>query len=65
MEATHGRIAILGGGIMGSGVAAIFSRGGWDVHVGILEDVLTNRAPRGFWSSHEKREQEYSGRFAE
>ena len=28
-----GRIAILGGGIMGSGVAAVFARGGWDVHV--------------------------------
>lgn len=39
--------------------------GGWDVHVGILEDVLTNRAPRGFWSSHEMREQEYSVRFPE
>jgi uncharacterized protein YndB with AHSA1/START domain len=46
--------------------AALLSvSGGWDVHVGILEDVLTNRAPRGFWSSHEKREQEYSGRFPE
>ncbi|MGE0158594.1 MAG: 3-hydroxyacyl-CoA dehydrogenase family protein [Gemmatimonadales bacterium] len=28
-----GRVAILGGGIMGSGVAAIFLRGGRDVHV--------------------------------
>jgi uncharacterized protein YndB with AHSA1/START domain len=39
--------------------------GGWDVHVGILEDVLTNRSPRGFWSSHAKREQEYAVRFPE
>src|SRR5688572_24376576 len=39
--------------------------GGWDVHVGILEDVLTNRAPRGFWSSHAKCEQEYAVRFPE
>ncbi len=46
--------------------AALLSvSGGWDVHVGILEDVLTNRAPRGFWSSHEQREQEYSARFPE
>jgi 3-hydroxybutyryl-CoA dehydrogenase len=28
-----GRVAILGGGIMGSGVAAVFARGGWAVHV--------------------------------
>jgi uncharacterized protein YndB with AHSA1/START domain len=46
--------------------AALLSvSGGWDVHVGILEDVLTHRAPRGFWSSHEQREQEYSARFPE
>lgn len=37
--------------------------GGWDVHVGILDDVLTNRAPRGFWSAHAKLEQEYAQRF--
>ena len=46
--------------------AALLSvSGGWDVHVGILEDVLTQRAPRGFWSSHAKREQEYAARFPE
>ena len=39
--------------------------GGWDVHVGILEDVLLQRAPRGFWSSHARREQEYATRFPE
>jgi len=39
--------------------------GGWDVHVGILEDVLTDRQPRGFWSAHAKREQEYAVRFPE
>jgi 3-hydroxybutyryl-CoA dehydrogenase len=32
-EMRAGRVGIVGGGIMGSGVAAIFSRGGWDVHV--------------------------------
>jgi uncharacterized protein YndB with AHSA1/START domain len=37
--------------------------GGWDVHVGILEDVLTERAPRGFWSSHARLEAEYGRRF--
>lgn len=46
--------------------AALLSvSGGWDVHVGILEDVLTQRPPRGFWSTHERREQEYAGRFSE
>jgi 3-hydroxybutyryl-CoA dehydrogenase len=28
-----GRVGIIGGGIMGSGVAAVFARGGWEVHV--------------------------------
>ncbi len=37
--------------------------GGWDVHVGILEDVLTNQAPRPFWSTHAALEQEYARRF--
>jgi uncharacterized protein YndB with AHSA1/START domain len=39
--------------------------GGWDVHVGILEDVLGERAPRGFWSTHAAREAEYARRFAD
>jgi 3-hydroxybutyryl-CoA dehydrogenase len=33
MEAAVQRVAILGGGVMGSGVAAVFARGGWGVHV--------------------------------
>jgi uncharacterized protein YndB with AHSA1/START domain len=37
--------------------------GGWDVHTGILEDVLAQREPRGFWSAHEQRVQEYARRF--
>ena len=37
--------------------------GGWDVHVGILEDVLTQRTPRGFWSTHAQLEAEYGRRF--
>jgi uncharacterized protein YndB with AHSA1/START domain len=37
--------------------------GGWDVHVGILEDVLTNQTPRGFWSNHAMREAEYDRLF--
>jgi uncharacterized protein YndB with AHSA1/START domain len=37
--------------------------GGWDVHVGILEDVLANREPRGFWSNHARLEREYAQRY--
>jgi len=38
--------------------------GGWHAHVGILEDVLAGREPRGFWSTHAKLEKEYEKRFA-
>jgi uncharacterized protein YndB with AHSA1/START domain len=38
---------------------------GWDVHVGILDDVLQARTPRGFWSNHDRLEQEYSRRFVD
>jgi uncharacterized protein YndB with AHSA1/START domain len=34
--------------------------GGWDVHSGILSDILSGRPPRPFWSTHEKLEQEYA-----
>jgi len=34
--------------------------GGWDVHTGILEDVLRGVPPRSFWSTHERLVQEYS-----
>jgi uncharacterized protein YndB with AHSA1/START domain len=37
--------------------------GGWDVHVGILQDVLTSQKPRGFWSNHERLEREYARLF--
>lgn len=39
--------------------------GGWHAHVGILEDVLAGREPRGFWSTHAKLEKEYEARLAE
>jgi 3-hydroxybutyryl-CoA dehydrogenase len=38
-EARARRVGIIGGGVMGSGVAAVFARGGWDV------DVATPSAP--------------------
>jgi len=38
--------------------------GGWHAHLGILEDVLDGREPRGFWSTHAKVEAEYAKRFA-
>jgi uncharacterized protein YndB with AHSA1/START domain len=37
--------------------------GGWDVHVGILEDVLSAREPRGFWSTHARLERDYARRY--
>jgi uncharacterized protein YndB with AHSA1/START domain len=38
---------------------------GWDTHVGILDDVLNERPPRGFWSTHTRLENDYAQRFAE
>ncbi len=35
---------------------------GWDVHVGILEDLLAGNPPRGFWSNHARLEREYAKR---
>jgi len=34
--------------------------GGWDVHTGILADVLAGKEPRPFWSTHSKLEREYA-----
>jgi uncharacterized protein YndB with AHSA1/START domain len=50
---------------VGDRAAMLSVSGGWDVHVGILDDVLNDRKPRGFWSTHEKREAEYARRFPE
>jgi uncharacterized protein YndB with AHSA1/START domain len=36
-----------------------FVMGGWDVHTGILADVLNGVEPRPFWSTHSKLEREY------
>ena len=32
---------------------------GWDVHTGILEDVLNGVEPRRFWATHARLEKEY------
>ena len=34
--------------------------GGWDVHTGILADILNGVAPRPFWATHSKLEKEYA-----
>ena len=34
--------------------------GGWDVHSGILADILNGVAPRPFWATHEMLEKEYA-----
>jgi uncharacterized protein YndB with AHSA1/START domain len=33
--------------------------GGWDVHTGILEDLLNGVEPRPFWATHDRLEPEY------
>jgi uncharacterized protein YndB with AHSA1/START domain len=34
--------------------------GGWDVHSGILQDILEGKEPRSFWIEHDKAEKEYA-----
>jgi len=34
--------------------------GGWDVHTGILEDVLKGIEPRPFWKTHARLAAEYA-----
>jgi uncharacterized protein YndB with AHSA1/START domain len=36
--------------------------GGWDVHTGILADVLAGVKPRPFWTTHDKVAVEYAAR---
>lgn len=38
---------------------------GWHAHLGILEDRLGNRTPRGFWTLHAKAEADYERMIAE
>jgi uncharacterized protein YndB with AHSA1/START domain len=48
---THRRIA--------SRTAMVSVAGGWDAHVGILEDRLNGEAPRPFWSEHARLKKVY------
>jgi uncharacterized protein YndB with AHSA1/START domain len=34
--------------------------GGWDVHSGILQDILQGKEPRSFWTEHDRLEKEYA-----
>ena len=34
--------------------------GGWDVHTGILEDILKGVKPRPFWTTHTRLEKQYA-----
>lgn len=38
--------------------------GGWHMHLGLLEDLLSGSPRRGFWSRHAKLEAEYAQRYA-
>lgn len=37
---------------------------GWEAHLGILADRLSEREPRGFWSAHARLEKEYARKIA-
>ena len=37
--------------------------GGWDVHTGILADLLNNVPPRPFWTTHDKLTPQYAALF--
>ena len=37
---------------------------GWHAHLGILEDLLNDDPPRGFWSTHTRLAAEYDKRIA-
>ncbi len=39
---------------------ALSVRSGWDVHTGILADVLAGTKPRPFWTTHDRLEAEYA-----
>ena len=41
---------------------ALAVRGGWDVHSGILADILNGVKPRPFWTTHDRLEAEYAAR---
>ncbi len=36
--------------------------GGWDVHTGILADLLNGVKPRPFWTTHDRLAEEYAAR---
>lgn len=47
---------------LGDDPAVLTSVGaGWHTHLGILEDHLDEKEPRGFWMIHTKLEKEYEG----
>ena len=39
--------------------------GGWHLHLGLLEDLLTGSKPRGFWSRFKALDAEYAARYAQ
>ena len=49
---------------LGSTEIMISVASGWEAHLGILEDRLTGKKPRGFWSTHARLEKEYAVKFS-
>jgi len=51
-----------GGGAVAPRDLVLGVMGGWDVHTGILADILNGVEPRPFWSTHAKLESAYAAR---
>lgn len=56
MDAAHARVLVRGLDERGLKVSVM---SGWDVHTGILADVLNGAEPRPFWSTHARLEKQY------
>lgn len=42
----------------------VMASGGWHAHLGVLDDQLSGREPRPFWTTFERLEREYEHRLA-
>jgi uncharacterized protein YndB with AHSA1/START domain len=51
-------LTIINGRLEGRDITASVM-GGWDVHTGILEDILKGVPPRPFWATHARLEKQY------
>lgn len=61
-EGDHVRLVLTHRRLLGA-QTMISVASGWEAHLGILADRLAGSSPRGFWSAHERAEQEYAKLF--